>query len=112
MTEVIANVGKDINVPPSVNLTISCDHLISALVPYNITWTTNGFVATNYSKSKLVISQDRRHLILTPTLLAVGGQLGNRGTYTCAVCFHNGACVEKQSRCEICGKSPIRIRKL
>ena len=107
MTEVFANIGKDINVPPFVNLTMSCDHLISTLVPFNITWTIERLVATNYSNFvNALISQDKRHLIIAPTLLTVGGQFGSRGTYACTVCFHNGTCVEEQSRCEICGKSP------
>ena len=109
MSEVFANVGEDINVPPSVTLTISCSHLINALVPFNITWTADGNTASNDSVPNLIISQDRHSLILAPTKLKVGGQLGNRGTYACTVCTDNGTCIKRQSYCEICSKFVIMI---
>ena len=104
MSETVINVGEDITIPASVRLTISCSHLISTLVPFNITWNRNGITASNDSAPNLVISQDRHSLILSPTTINVGGQLGNRGTYACIVCFDNGTCNERRSRCEICGK--------
>lgn len=102
--EVVAIVGEDINVPPSVHLTISCSNLISMLVPSSITWMINGNVAANGSASNVLISQDKHQLIITSTLLTVGGQLGSRGTYICTVCSDNGTCHERQSHCKICGK--------
>ena len=104
MSETFANVGEDINVPPFVTLTISCDHLINTLVPFNITWTADGNTAANDSAPNLIISQDRHSLILAPTVIGVGGQLGNGGTYACTVCSDNGTCIERKSRCKICGK--------
>ena len=104
VSEAFANVGEDINVPPSVTLTISCGHLISTLVPFsNITWRKDGLIAANDSVPNLKISQDRHQLILAPTIGAVGGQIGNSGAYACTVCSDN-ACVRRQSRCEICSK--------
>ena len=102
--EAHAFVGEHINVPPFVQLTISCGQLISTLVPYNITWSIHGSVAANNSVENLVISADGHDLIITSTLLTIGGQIGSRGTYACTVCSDNGTCIERQSRCEICGK--------
>lgn len=106
VTETFAVVGEDINVPPSVQLTISCSHLISTLMLYNVTWSAQGnIVAENHSKPNTIISGDRQLLIITTTLLTVGGQIGSRGIYTCTVCSDNGTCVERQSHCEICGET-------
>ena len=97
-------IGEDINVPPNIHLTINCSHLISELVPYNITWSINGNVASNGSAPNVIISQNKLQLIITKTKLGVGGELGNRGVYACNVCSNNGSCVIRQSQCEICGK--------
>ena len=97
-------IGEDINVPENVYLTISCSHLINQVVPFNITWRIGEHEASNGSAPNVIISQNKHQLIITSTLLSVGGQRGNRGTYTCAVCSNNGTCLERQSYCEICGK--------
>lgn len=104
VSETFANVGEVINVPPFVTLTISCSHLISTLVPFNITWTRDEVIAANNSAPNLIISQDRHQLILAPTKLADGGQIANRGIYACKVCSENGTCIKRQSHCEICSK--------
>ena len=88
-----------------MHLTISCSHLINTLVPHNVTWSAHGdIVAENHSKPNTLISNDGHLLIITSTLLTVGGQIGSRGTYACTVCSDNGTCTESQSHCEICGK--------
>ena len=104
MSEVFGNVGENINVPPSVTLTVSCDHLISTLVPFNITWTEDGNIVSNGSITNVLVSQDEHQLILAPTKLSDGGQLGNSGIYTCTVCSNNETCVGSQSDLKICGK--------
>ena len=104
--EVYAFVGEDITVPPFVHLTISCSHLISTLVLYNITWSVNGDIVTNNSVPNATI-EVRQHLIITSTLLTVDGQFGSGGIYACTVCSDNGTCIERQSRCEICGKPKL-----
>ena len=108
MTEVFAVIGEDIIVPTSVHLIISCSHLISAVVPFNITWHVNNRVAINDTSSKLIISQDKHQLIIRGTLLSQGGQLGSRGDYVCTVCSNNRTCINRQSHCEVCGK-PVLV---
>lgn len=103
VTEAFTNIGEDINVPLSVQLTISCGHLIDPSV-YNITWRHNGHRVANNSALNLTISQDKHRLILAPTSITSKGSLGNEGLYACTVCSSNGTCTEKQSRCMICGK--------
>ena len=100
------NVGEDKIIPASVRLTISCRHLINTLVPFNITWTRNGMIATNIPN--LILNQDRHLLILEETTISVGGQFGNGGTYACTVCYDNGTCIERQSHVNICGK-PVNM---
>ena len=108
VSEVFAEVGELRNVPPFITLTISCDQLISTLVPLNvtlnITWTKDERTAENGSAPNLIITQDRHQLILAPTKLKDGGQLGNSGTYACTVCSDNETCIKSQSHCEICSK--------
>lgn len=105
MSETSIIIGEGINVPPNIHLTINCSHLISnILMPFNITWTVNGFAATNGTPTKVVISKDGHQLIITSTLLPTGGELGNAGIYACRVCSNNGTCIKKQSHCEVCGK--------
>ena len=104
MTETFAVVGEDKNVPPFVQLTISCSHLISVLVPYNVTWSAHGDIVSNNSVSNSTINEDERHLIITSTLLTPEGQIGSRGIYACTICSNNGTCIERQSHFEICGK--------
>ena len=103
-TEVFAMIGEDMNVPENVYLTISCSHLIDELVPFNIAWSIEGNEASNGSAPNVIISQNKHQLIVTRTLLSVGGQLGSSGTYACTVCSNNGTCLKRQSYCEICGK--------
>ena len=102
--ETYAAIGEDTNVPPFVRLTISCSHLISALVPFNITWSFHGDIITNNSVPNSTISEDGHHLIITSTLLNPVGQFGSTGIYACTVCSDNGTCIERQSHFEICSK--------
>ena len=101
VSEISIAVGEDVIVPESVDVTINCGHLISSIpMPFNITWNV-----ANNSTSNVAVSQDKHHLIITPTKLPIGGQLGNGGTYTCTVCSDNGTCFERHSHCQICSKS-------
>ena len=100
-----AVVGEDINVPPNVHLTISCSHLISTLVSYNITWSVSGdIVLEDHTKPNTILSNDSQLLIVTKTLFTVGGQIGSSGTYIFNACSDNGTCIERQSHCVVCGK--------
>ena len=93
--------GEDVIVPESVDVTINCGHLINSIpMPFNITWNVG-----NNSLPNVAVSQDKHRLIIAPTQLNVGGELGNDGTYTCTVCFGNGTCLERHSHCQICSKS-------
>ena len=105
MVNTSAAVGENINVPPNVYLTISCNHLISSLVSYSITWSVNGdVVLEDHTKPKTILSNDRQLLIVTKTLFTIGGQIGSSGTYICNACSDNGTCIERQSHCVVCGK--------
>ena len=107
---VVVFIGEPVIVPVYVRVTIDCsqliDQTISSGVPNpTVTWHQNGLEISNGSAPNVVISADRRLLIITDTLLAVGGQLGNDGNYTCNVCrnFMSPNC-SKTTPVDICGE--------
>ena len=89
-----------------VKLTIDCGSLIDASRISNpiIRWYKNDVILVNGSENNVVISQDRRHLIITNTLMAVGGQLGTEGVYTCEVCNATFCKFKRNITTEICGE--------
>lgn len=103
---VILNKTDVISTKEGVELTIDCGSLIdgSGIPNPVVKWYRNDVAIRNGSTLNVVISQDRRFAIVTSTLMAVGGQLGTEGIYSCEVC--NGtSCVFRSSiTAEICGK--------
>ena len=85
-------VGEPITVGEDVRVTIDCSEVIDPVIAGGIPnptirWIKDGAELTvNGSAPNVDISADRRRLIITDTLLAVGGQVGNDGNYTCEVC--------------------------
>ena len=83
-------VGDPILVREDVRVTIDCGRLINNSIANgldpNVTWFKDGVPITNGSEVNVVISADRRFCIITDTLKAVGGQLGNDSFYSCEVC--------------------------
>ena len=85
-------VGEPIVVGEDVRVTIDCSEVIDPVIAGGIPnptirWIKDGAELTiNGSAPNVDISADRRRLIITDTLLAVGGQVGNDGNYTCKVC--------------------------
>ena len=81
-------VGESIVVGEDVQVTIDCSEVIdpvivSGIANPTIRWLKDGAELTaNRSAPNVDISADRRRLIITDTVLAVGGQVGNDGNYT------------------------------
>ena len=99
-------VGEPIRVGERVRVTIDCSSLIDEAIDNSIpnptvTWFKDG---AELSNAYVEISADKRFCIITDTLFAVGGQLGNAaGQYTCEVC-DNTICMNKTSNLFVCGK--------
>ena len=89
---VVLFVGEPIVVGEDVRVTIDCSEVIDPVIAGGIPnptirWIKDGAELTvNGSAPNVDISADRRRLIITDTLLAVGGQVGNDGNYSCEVC--------------------------
>ena len=88
---VVVFVGERVIVPEYVQLTVNCSPLIdqaisSGVLNPTVNWFIDGNELYNRSLPNIVISADRRLLIITDTLLFFGGRLGNDGNYTCDVC--------------------------
>ena len=84
-------VGEPVTVREDVRVTIDCRKAIqeardSGITNPNVTWYKDGVTLSNGSALNVVISEDKTLCIITDTLLAVGGQVGNDGNYTCEVC--------------------------
>ena len=82
-------VGKPIRVRQHVKVTIDCSPLIDAVGGTNpvITWYKDGLKLSYNTAPNVAISEDMTQCIISSSLLAVGGQLGTDGNYTCEV--HN-----------------------
>lgn len=102
---VFAFVGKPITVKEDVKVTIDCSPVIDAVADANpsITWYKNGRKLSNNSATNVYISQDKRQCIISNTLLAVGGQIGTGGNYTCEVC-NATTCLSGPCICYVCGE--------
>ena len=98
-------VGEPVIVPEDIRVTIDCGEVIDAAPIENptVTWYKNGIPITNGSAINVVISADNRLCIITDTLLAVGGQLGTDGNYSCQVCT-SMECNITNSIHDVCGK--------
>ena len=73
-----------------------------------VTWCKDGREISNGSAINVIISADNRFCIITETLMAVGGQLGTDGDYTCKVCDNN-TCINYTSPVEVCGKYQLYL---
>ena len=105
-------VGEPIVVGEDVRVTIDCSEVIDPVIAGGISnptirWIKDGAELTgNGSAPNVDISADRRRLIITDTLLAVGGQIGNDGNYTCEVCDNptDVNCRNRPSCIAVCGE--------
>ena len=89
-----------------IKLTIDCGSLIDASGISNpiIKWYKNDAKLINGSEMNVVISEDKRQCIITNTLMAVGGQLGTEGTFSCEVCNATFCKFRRSITTEICGE--------
>ena len=105
---VVVFIGEPVIVGEDERVTIDCGQLIdkvidSGIANPSVTWCKDGFPLTTGSAVNVVISPDNRFCTITDTLLAVGGQIGTNGNYTCKVC-NTSACREETSSLSVCGK--------
>ena len=91
-----------------VEVNIDCGQQIDDVIGV-ITWFKNGIILTNESERNIVISEDERQCIISATSLAVGGESGTSGNYTCRVCAGDGNvdCLVNSSRQIVCGKKDL-----
>ena len=103
-------VGEPAITPESIRVTIDCGHLINEVVSTTnvtnptVTWYKDGAVLTTESAPNVEISDDGRFCVITDTLLAVGGQLGTDGSYSCEVCSTPTNCQRNDTGTAVCGK--------
>ena len=102
--------GEPVIAPDDVRVIVNCCQLIDLAITSGIqnptvNWFKDGLELSNVSAPNVVISANRKLLIITDTLLAVGGQLGNGGNYTCSVCrnFMSPNC-SKTTHVAVCGE--------
>ena len=103
--EVHVFAGKPITVKQHVKVTIDCSPLIDSAVGTNpvITWYKDGNKLSYDTAPNVAISEDKKQCIISSTLLAVGGQIGTDGNYTCEVC--NGTtCARDPTILYVCGE--------
>ena len=101
-------VGEPVIVRQDVRVTIDCGQLINETIDNGtanpvVTWCKDGREISNGSEINVIISADNRFCIITETLMAVGGQLGTDGNYTCKVCDPS-ICKNDTSPVELCSK--------
>ena len=89
-----------------IEVTVDCGPLIDASGIPNpiIKWYKNDVPLSNGTEMNIIISQDSKLAIITETLMAVGGQLGTEGVYTCEVCNATYCNIKKSITTEICGE--------
>ena len=102
--------GEPVAVRDDMRVVIDCGQLIDQAMSdgisnLTVTWIKDGLTLSNGSTINVVISADRRRLIITDTLLAIGGQLGNDGNYTCDICMDYNVpdCTNETVVC-VCGE--------
>ena len=69
-----------------------------------VNWYKDGVTITNESAVNVAISNDNRLCIITNTSLAMDGQAGTDGNYTCEVCNSTSYCISRNSTHVVCGK--------
>ena len=85
--------GEPVIVSDGIQVVIDCgqfiDRAIMSGIPNpTVNWLKDGYILENGSAPNVVISSDRRYLLITDTFLVVAGQPGDDGVdyYTCDVC--------------------------
>ena len=101
-------IGNTMSVGEHVHATIDCSQLINATIDDGfpnptVRWYKNGIRLSNGTAANVIISQDEKFCIISSTLIAVGGQLGTDGTYTCEVC-DNVTCKANRTILYVCGE--------
>ena len=103
-------VGEPVIVPEDIRVTIDCGQVIdkvaasSGIANPTVTWYKDGTVLMTGTAINVEISDDGRFCVITDTLLAVGGQLGTDGVYSCEVCSTPTNCEERNSTNDVCGE--------
>ena len=100
--------GPPITVNERQRVTINCSILIDRAINNgfpnpDVRWYKDGTRISNGTEVNVIISKDERLCIITDTLVAVGGQVGNDGNYTCEVCSNN-TCIYEPVIIHVCGK--------
>ena len=95
-----------ISTKEGIEVTVDCGPLIDASGIPNpvIKWYKNDVPLSNGTEMNIIISQNSKLAIITETLMAVGGQLGTEGVYTCEVCNATYCNIKKSITTEICGE--------
>ena len=107
---VVVFVGEPVKVREGIQVTINCSNLIQqarngGITNFNVTWYKDGVVLSNESANQVLISKDRSLCIITDTLFAFRGQVGNDGNYTCEVCPPGSAdCTSRSTYQAVCGE--------
>ena len=103
-------VGELVITPEDIWVTIDCGQLIDEVASTTnvtnptVTWYKDGAVLITGSAINVEISDERRLCIITDTLLAVGGQLGTDGNYSCEVCSTPTNCQRNDTCAAVCGE--------
>ena len=110
----IVSIGESATVRVGVEVIIDCGRQIDDVINItgvnpSVTWYKNGIILTNGSERNIVISQDKRFCIIRQASLAMEGELGTSGNYTCRTCAGDGTadCLINSSRQIVCGKKDL-----
>ena len=108
---VVVFAGDHVIVPEDIRVTIDCGPIIDAVTAEigmapTVRWYKDDTLLTTGSAINVEISDDGRFCVITDTLLAVGGQLGTDGNYTCEVCRNptDTNCNRTDSCNAVCGE--------
>ena len=108
---VVVFVGEPVIVGQDVRVTIDCSLVIDGVINTGVSdpvinWYKDGREIMNGSELNVVLSTDRSLCIITDTLMAVGGQLGTDGNYSCEVCTDSSLanCMTNFTDAGLCGK--------
>ena len=107
--KVFKHIGETISVGVQVHATIDCGPLIDNATTHGfsnptVKWYKDGLRLSNGSAANVLLSEDDRLCIISSTLTAVGGQVGNDGNYTCEVCDNGNACISEHTILYVCGE--------
>ena len=107
--KVFKHIGETIVVGENVHATIDCGPLIDNTTAQGfsnpmVKWYKNGVQLANASAANVLLSEDKRLCIISNTLIAVGGQVGTDGNYTCEVCDNSSTCVSEYTLFYVCGE--------